>query len=172
MKLPATYEKCLSILILRTLNLSQDAVASVVRCGKSTVVEVEQWVKKCLLDDVISLCNDQAIQGVVGREFPGLEEISRDILVKAGKINGEDILRHYREDFIVKQPIEDPLILEAREKHTLELRATLTEWMNQLPIPSNLPYAMKVWLTEEMPREWKYEVSEHPYTTKLFEDIL
>ena len=95
MKLPASYEKCLSILILRTLQLNQDAVASMVKCGKSTVVEVDQWVKKCPLDEAIYLCEDQTIQGLVDREFPWLEEISDDILVKASKVRGEDILRHY-----------------------------------------------------------------------------
>ncbi|MFC2001574.1 hypothetical protein ACFLUZ_03600 [Chloroflexota bacterium] len=172
MKLPANYEICLSILILRTLNLSQDAVASMVRCGKSTVVEVEQRIRTCPLDEAINLCDDQAIQGLVGREFPGLEEISGDILVKAGKLHREDILRHYREDFIVQQPGEDPLSREAKDRHTLELRSTLTEWMNQLPPPSKLPYAMKVWLTDEIPREWLYEISEPPDTAKLFDDAL
>ena len=44
--------------------------------------------------------------------------------------------------------------------------------MNQLPPPSKLPYAMKVWLTDEVPREWLYEISERPDTTKLFDDVL
>ena len=172
MKLPASYEKCLSILILRTLNLSQDAVSSIISCGKSTVVEVEQWIRICPLDEAINLCEDQAIQGLVGREFPGLEEIPRDILVKASKLHGEDILRHYREDFIVKQPVEDPLIREAKDKHALELRSVLTEWMNQIPPPAKLPYAAKVWLIDKMPREMLYEMFEQPDTNLLFENAL
>ncbi len=172
MKLPATYEKCLSILILRTLNLSQDAVASMVRCGKSTVVEVEQWISVCPLDEAINLCDDQAVRALVGREFPGFDEISGDILVKAGKLQGEDILRHYREDFMAKQLVQDPLVREATRKHTLELRSILTEWINQIPPPAKLPYAAKVWLIDEMPREMLYEMFEQPDTNELFEDAL
>ncbi len=91
---------------------------------------------------------------------------------RAVQLKGEDILRHYREDFITKQAAEAPLVREAKRKHTSELRSTLTDWMNQLPPPSKLPYAVKGWLTEEMPRESIYEIFEQPDTTNLFEDAL
>jgi hypothetical protein len=122
MKIPTDYEKCLSILVLRTLNLSQDEVASTVRCGKLTVSDVEQWIRRCPLVEAINLCDDQAIKRLVGRDFPGMKEISGEILVKAAQLVGEDILRHYREDFLAKQPAPDPLMREAKRKHILELR--------------------------------------------------
>ena len=172
MKKPADYEIRLSILILRTLNLSQDKVASTVYCGKSTVVDVEQWIRRCPLDEAVNLCDDQSIKRLVGWELPSLKEVSGDILVKAAQLKGEDILRHYREDFIAEQTSQDPMIREAKRKHTLKLRSILAEWMNQLPPPSKLPYTVKVWLRDEMPREMLYEIFEQPDTAGLFEHAL
>jgi hypothetical protein len=130
MKKPTKYEKNLSILILRTLGLSQDDVKGIVGCGKSTVVKLERWIRQCDQHEVNKLCDDQAMKRLVEREFPRLKEMSDDIFNRAVQLRGEDILRHYREDFITKQAVEAPLVREAKRKHTLELRSTLTEWMN------------------------------------------
>lgn len=117
-------EKCLAILVFRTLGCSQDEVASNVCCAKLTVVEAEQWIRTCALNEAVAFCDDQAIKRLVGREFPSLKEISHELLVKAGQLTGDDILRHYRRDYLhIKAKLEQD------EKQ--EFLALLQRWREQ-----------------------------------------
>jgi hypothetical protein len=172
MERPTDNEKCISILALRTLDCSQDEVANILHCSKRIVGEVEQWIEHCDLDEAVHVCDNQALRRLVGREFPSLEELSPELLIKADRLTGEDILRHYRADFIHPLPKQDTLMIEAEKKHLSALRNLLAEWMKQLPPPSKLPYVTQLWLTDEMPKERLYEILEHPNTTKLFEDFI
>lgn len=173
MEKPTDNEKCISILALRTLNCSQDEVANVLHCSKRIVGEVEQWIYKCDLEEASRLCDDQSLRRLVGREFPGLEEISNELLIKAGQLTSEDILRHYREDFALVRPMQDPITIKTKGEHQSRLRNLLVEWMKQLPPPLRLPYLItQGWLRDEMPKERIYEILEQANTTKLFEDAL
>lgn len=87
-------ERYLTILILRTLGLSQDEVTGLVRCAKQTVVEAERWFTICPQGETLTLVDDQRIRRLVGREFPDMG-FTPNQLIKAGQITGDDILLHY-----------------------------------------------------------------------------
>lgn len=84
----------LTIVILRTLGLNQDAVADLVHCGKRTVGEAEEWFATCPPGEAFALVDDQVIRRLVGREFPDMG-LADNKLIKAGQVSGDDILRYY-----------------------------------------------------------------------------
>ena len=97
------YEKWLSIYVLRTLRCTQSEAVSIIGCRNETAVEAERWIEACTLDEAIFFCDDQAVKEVVDQNFPTLarksDQLSLELLVKAGKLTGDDILRHYRRDY-------------------------------------------------------------------------
>jgi len=127
MEKPTDYEKRLSILVLRCLGCSQDVTRSILHCRSESVVEVEQWFTTCPLDTAVSFCDDQAIKRLVGREFPVLEEISSELLVKAGQITADDILRHYRQDYLYGRP---------KHEEEQKFSGLLQQWRRQLEFSS------------------------------------
>jgi hypothetical protein len=124
MEKPTDYHKCLSILLLRFLGCSQDATGSILGCRNQTVVEAEKWFRTCLPDEATCFCDDQVIKRLVGREFPTFEEISPELLVKAGQVTADDILRHYRPDLAHIRPIheEGQKFLELLQRWREQLR--------------------------------------------------
>ena len=145
------YEKCLSILVLRTLGCSQDETRSILGCRNQTVVEVEQWVRTCLVNEAISFCDDQAIKRLVGREFPTLEQISPELLVKAGQVTADDILRHYNR--------QDYLRIRLKHKEEQKFLALLKQWRGQVQFLSVDQLLRKVYL-ENWRTDLEREVTE------------
>lgn len=123
MKKPTDYEKCLSILVLGCLGCSQDETRSILGCRKQVVVDVEEWARTCPPDEAIGFCDDQAIKRLVGREFPTFEEISPSLLVKAGQVTADDIVRHYRKDY---------LRIRRRPEEEQQFLGLLQRWRQQL----------------------------------------
>ena len=94
---PIASDQALAVLILRVLEQSQDAVGHHINKHKSTIGEVEKWfVNELNYLDAANFCDDQSIQRVVGREFVQYKDLDREILIKAVKIKGADILRRFR----------------------------------------------------------------------------
>lgn len=96
---PADNEQIQLVATLRALNCSQDEVASALHIAKKRVGEIEDWIKAEPLKSVEAIFDDQALKRVVGRELPVLEEVEPKVLVKAGQVTADDILRHYRNDY-------------------------------------------------------------------------
>jgi hypothetical protein len=100
---PADLDKCLAILILGTSGCSQDAVASIVHCWKRTVGKVEEWFKdpgQLSYRQAAELCSDTAIKSVVNLYLVPEEEVDKKLLEKATCVTGDNILRHYRTDYL------------------------------------------------------------------------
>ncbi len=97
---PADTEQIQLVAVLRVLGCSQDTVASALHVGKAKVGAIEDWITKELLEHVQAIFDDQALKRVVGRELPPLEEVEHHLLVKSGQVTGDDILRHYRDDYV------------------------------------------------------------------------
>jgi len=124
---PTEIEKIVLIAVLRVLNLSQDAVASDIHIAKRTIVETEEWIRKTPLKDLEAIFNDNAIKNTVGRELPPLEELAPDVLIRAGQVTGDEILRHYREDYREAKHLPSSQAREYRSdvgKHENELSMT------------------------------------------------
>lgn len=124
MEKPIDCERCLSIFVLRTLHCSQDETRSILGCRKQTVVDAEEWIKACALDEAVIFCDDQAIKRLVRREFPTLEEISPELLDKAGEVTADDILRYYRQ--------KDYLYRRRRHEEQEKFLALLQQWRAQV----------------------------------------
>ena len=100
MEPPTDPDLALAILILRTLHQSQDIVAQVVKRSNRTVGHVERWfADELIYQDAVTFADDQAVKRLVGREFPDYEELEPSVLVRAGQVTGDDILRQYRRDY-------------------------------------------------------------------------
>jgi len=115
------------IAVLRVLRCSQDEVAGLLHLSKGTVVSTERWLEQEDLNEVRKVLGDEALLSVVARELPILQidTDKENLLVRAGHVDSDDILRHYREDW---QP-------RLAEKHERELREVVREWTRQLRWP-------------------------------------
>lgn len=132
MEPPTSPDRCLLVLILRTLRCSQDDVASMVRIAKGTVGEVERWIQTRTFAEAAAICDDQAIKRIVGRELVQLQEVNHDILVRAGQVTGDDILRRHRSDYLEQRvkAIPDKYI----EKHWSDLARVAGELAENLSV--------------------------------------
>ena len=125
---PAEIEEIQLVAILRVLDCSQDAVTSILHIGKRRVQEIEQWIKAQYLDTIQAVFDDQALKRVVGRELPTFEEMDGKLLIRAGQVTADDILRHYRADWHSETM--------PNQKHLDNLRDCLSEWDEQVQFAS------------------------------------
>jgi len=150
---PAEVETIQLVAILRVLDCSQDQAASILHISKTTVWETEKWLKSAPLETVKGVFDDQALKRVVGRELPLLEEVEPRLLVRAGQVTADDILRHYRTDYPPKavqlegQPPSKPgsssaqeeamasLIEKRTNEHQDDLRQLVLDWREVLNVP-------------------------------------
>ena len=141
-------DEYLKILILRTLGLSQDDVAGLLRCAKQTVVNADKWFTSCPQGEAFTLVDDQRIKRLVGREFPGMG-LKENELIKAGQLTGDDILLHYdkvrphKPDEVTLSPVEaqqavkvDPVHFKLLERHWDSLREQTVIFKMQLSPPT------------------------------------
>ena len=87
-------DEYLKVMILRTLGMSQDDVAGLLRCAKQTVVNAERWFNSCPQGEAFVLVDDQRISRLVNRDFSDMGLTSKQLL-RAGQVTGDDILLHY-----------------------------------------------------------------------------
>lgn len=116
MDLPTSPKRCLAIAMLRVVGLKQKNTARITECANQTVVNVEKWFKKEDYHKVIRICDDQIIKKMVATEaiYWGLEA---ETLVRLDRLTQDDILRHYRTDYIEQQdPILQKYFMEWREQ--------------------------------------------------------
>lgn len=103
MQPPVGFDKSLVILVLRAVGCTHEDIAGMVRCAKKTVGDVERWFALELSwEDAVRLCDDQAVKIIAGRELVSFEEAPHGVLVKAAQLAGDDILRHFRPDYLEK----------------------------------------------------------------------
>ena len=135
----------LKVLILRTLGLSQEDVAGVVHCAKQSVVEAERWFRDSPCGELSALLDDQRIRRLVGRDFPGMELASAD-LIRAGQMTADDILLHYgRTDARRAHSTVDPVYARRLEEHWAKLRQVATSLREQLsPPPARVLFSAEV----------------------------
>jgi hypothetical protein len=99
---PADNEKIQLIAILRLLDCSFDSVASILHVSQTTIKDTESWLQKENLETVCNIIDTRALRATAGRELPFYEELDKAILMKAGHVTQEDILRHYNRNVIKK----------------------------------------------------------------------
>jgi len=173
---PMLPDDSLAILILRTLKLSQEAVASIKGCHKSKVVEVDKWFKAITFEDAFNLCDEDAIKRIVNSVFPHFIELSRENLIKAVQIGRAAIFRRYREDHgRLKHGIEskskaaDKMLLEhwrrlgklaEHLRECLSFQASVSEYIESrfggIFVAQWLLHHGKLWFSAESDELWEY----------------
>jgi len=121
---PADDEVIQLVAVLRVLGCSHDEVASALHMRKQRAGDIERWIEAESLESVEAIFDDQALKRVVGRELPSYEEVSRQLLVKAGQVTADDILRHYRNDYSPREEEDGQRQKELALRHELGLPAT------------------------------------------------
>ena len=144
MNQPADLNRCLVILLLRTSQLSQDAVTQILACHKSLVGSVEKWFSEQLpYLEAVELCRDEAVKRASTAELGTNMQIGPHELIKAAQITSDNILRHYRKDYLQKQiELEEKGRLEGQKiwrpdtAHELKMRELSEELLNEIRLPS------------------------------------
>jgi len=104
MESPTHLDRCLAILILRTLQFSQDEVINVLHCHKQLVSMVDRWFSEELnYPAAVKVCADIAIKSALHLFLVPSKDIDPETLVKAAQLTADDILRHYRKDHIKEE---------------------------------------------------------------------
>ena len=161
METPASLRLCLAILILRTALFAQDAVASHLKCGKTTIIKVEEWFKTMPFSQAEALCLDFSLIGEAQKLIA--EDQEQELLIttaiKVGSISAEAILRHYRSDYL-KQRV-NVMSVEARDKHWADFAIVADVLLSNLrkiqgagsnaKIVGNAIDGGSIWLDEEPP---------------------
>lgn len=126
MERPDDVERIILVAVLRVLDCSQDMLASSLHLAKTRVGDVERWITNADLKDVEAVFEQHAVNRVVIRDLPAVEEVDPQVLVRAPLLTAEDILRHYRSNY---RPVESRPRLE-------EISRLLSLWREQLVCPS------------------------------------
>jgi len=129
MELPTSPNRCLAIAMLRAIGFLQKDTARITRCANQTVVDTERWLREEDYHNVARICDDQSIKKMVTTEaiYWGLKE---EDLVKLDRLTQDDILRHYRADYLKIADISDPRFL----KHTADVLNLLDTYVSQLEV--------------------------------------
>ncbi len=99
MEPPTDIDRCLAILVLRRAGCTQDMVASIMRCAKSRIGEVENWFgKQSSYSEAVELCNETAIKGMINVDLITCNEVDKKLLEKVTQITPDMILRYFRQD--------------------------------------------------------------------------
>ena len=127
MEPPDKLDKCLAILVLRTVGsreapgitkkmvASQEAVASILSHAKQKVVDIEHWFKDLPYEEAAVVCENEAIKSVAVGFLADLEDIPLKIKTKMRHITSKDILRNFRHDYI--QENKDFIMSSQLQKH-------------------------------------------------------
>ncbi len=136
MELPASPKRCLAIAMLRAVGIIQKDTARYTRCANQTVVDVEKWLREQDYHSVARICDDQSIKKMVATEaiYWGLEE---EVLVRLDRLTQDDILRHYRTDYIKQRGSKDTNLVSQKRlaTHYQRLCKLVEEFSNRLRIP-------------------------------------
>lgn len=151
MEAPTDADRCLAILVLRRAGCSQDAVASIMRCAKSRIGEVENWFSKQLpYSKAIELCSDTAIKGMIDIDLVPCEEVDKKLLEKVTRITPDIILRHYRQDHLYPIKWQENVELAVRLQSSMS-NVTAKDWAiwglpdtGQPPLTSEA--GLKIWI--------------------------
>ena len=150
MEAPTDIDRCLAILVLRRAGCSQDTVASIVRCAKLTVGEVEKWFSKLPYSKAVELCSEAAIKGMIDVDLVPCEDIDKKLLEKIMRITPDIILRHYRQDHLFPLKLQENMDL-AVQLHSSMSNISAKDWaIWGLPDTSEPPATskacLKVWM--------------------------
>lgn len=150
---PASFSLCLAILILRTAHLTQDDVASHLRCGKPTIVKVEGWFKELSFSQAEALCCDvDLIEESRSLIAKSEEELLIPTAIKVGAISSNRILRHYRSDYLEQKDKKIPAIEYEETPHKQKMRELAGELINEI----SLPWIMNSFIAELKPGQLVY----------------
>jgi len=140
---PLDADRTLGILVLRTLRMSQEAVADTVRCNKSKIKEVENWFRDLDRRDAVTFADAEAIRRLSQREF-GSYRLDDATLKRAGQITGDDLMRYLRADYLSKPSDSEHLEQLASSRLVVEVAAyrhvsRVSEVAKQLEAQVQLP---------------------------------
>ncbi|NVM22823.1 MAG: hypothetical protein HWN68_13710 [Desulfobacterales bacterium] len=129
MELPTSPKRCLAIAMLRAILINQKDTAGYTRCANQTVVDTERWLREEDYHNVARICDDQSIKKMVTTEaiYWGLKE---EDLVRLDRLTQDDVLRHYRTDYLKRADLSDPRFL----KHTADVLRLLDTYASQLAV--------------------------------------
>lgn len=139
MRVPTSLKRCLAILMARTVGLDQKATARHTRCADQTVVLVEKWAREADYTAVVLLCDEQTMKHMVSKEM-SFWELDNDTLLKLDRITGDDILQHYRKDYMEHKATPARGLTEWEqqefEKHANYVRDLARSWAYQHRLPN------------------------------------
>ena len=130
---------CLAILILRTASLTQDHVATHLRCGKATIVDVEKWFRELPFSQAEALCSD--LSSIKSAQALVVESKSEEVLltvdaIRVGTISGDAILRHYRgTDYLQHKGAKSHLSGYKETRHKREIRESAKALVAEIRVP-------------------------------------
>jgi len=105
---PSNIDKCLAILVLRRAGCSQDDVSSIMHCAKSRVGEVEKWFStEISYSMAVEVCSEAAIKEVISLDIITSDEVHKGLLQKVERITPGVILRHYRQDHLIRPRFQE-----------------------------------------------------------------
>ena len=105
--------------VLRLLRCSQETVGGKMMMARRRVASIEDYLRTEKLEVIRTIFDDEAIKRAVGRELPFREELSEEVLVKAGQVTSDDLLRFYRPDYS-KLEIDDANLERRRKELEVE----------------------------------------------------
>ncbi|NQT74490.1 MAG: hypothetical protein HQ553_17260 [Chloroflexi bacterium] len=124
----------LKVLVLRVLDVSLTDAAKAVCRATQVALDAERWIKTSPQREVeMVVGDDDRIRRLVGRDLPGSGLVDA-VLVKAGQVTGDDILKHYKRDRSI-DPTTGPLDVKSLRRHFGRLRLKAETMRNQLQVP-------------------------------------
>lgn len=87
--------------ILRTLKMTQDEVADILKMRKERVGSIEKWIKDEELELVEAVFDDERLRRVIDKELVDVTDMDKLDLAHATRVTQDDILEHYRLDYIL-----------------------------------------------------------------------
>ncbi len=134
MKRPTNAEKCLAILVLRSIGESVTNIVITLSCARYVVVNTGKWFEQLPYEHAVAFCDEAAITRAIERNKESFQQTRNGLPEKAAEVTADDILRHYRlTDYLEHQAtIRQNMKKEALQKHFDAIRDLIERWREQL----------------------------------------
>lgn len=134
---PGDNEEIQLVAILRYLKKTQDEVAGMLKIGKKKVGDIQDWLEKQRLEFVEVVLDEPRLKKVVEEKLSDLPEVHPIDLVRAARVTADDLLRHYRLDYLAKHKESEREEIETRRlklggRHQRDMLKLATRWWNEL----------------------------------------
>ena len=134
---PTDLDRCLLILLMRAAGCSWEVTSETVGCAKAVVGIVEKWFKEEIsVDEARRVCSDDVVKRIINRDLTTVPEpdtvggLKPSHLIKVSQMVGDDVLRHFRPDYIAQ--LLEELTVDGNRKHLAAIADLLETWKKQL----------------------------------------